>query len=946
MTTNTTYKKKLIEVSLPLEAINKASTRENYIYRGNPSGLHKWWAQRPLAACRAVLFASIVDDPSENLDLFPTEENQEIERQRLFNLIEKMVVWENINDETLLSSIRKEIKKSTGDEQLTVYDPFSGGCSIPLEAQRLGLNSYASDLNPLAVLISKSLIEIPPKFANSPPVNPKSRIEKHLKMGSWNGVQGLAEDVRYYGKLMRDEAEKRIGNFFPEVEITEKLIQDRPDLQQYIGQKLKVIAWIWARTVKSPNPAFAHVNVPLLTTFLLSTKNGNETYVEPIIENDKYRFNVKKGIPKNVDAKNGTKSGRGAKFRCILSNTPIMPEYIKEESLAGRMGVKLMAVVAESEQGRTYLSPNQEMESIVQKAEIKWKPDVPLPKKALGFSVQLYFNEGTFGDLFTSRQLLTMNTFVDVLEELRFEIKKDALYTGLSDDNIGLDGGGTGAISYAEAVSIYLAFAISKYSLYGNSLVPWYKKEDRPSMLFSRQTLSMIWDFVEVNPFSDIGGTFERSVMIIADILDNLPKNVPPGKAIQQSATDISIQNPAIFSTDPPYYDNIGYANLSDFFYVWLRRSLKSIYPNLFATLSVPKNEELIAEPFRHGGMKAAEQFFLNGMTKAMSQIADNANPNFPITIYYAFRQSENENGVTSSTGWETFLHALIQAGFTVRGTWPIRTERQGRMRDHLSNALASSVILVCRPRPTNAPVITRREFLNQLKEELPEALKHFQHGNIAPVDLAQAAIGPGMAVYTRYSKVIDAEGKAMTVREALSLINQILDEVLEEQEGDFDADSRWALAWFDQYGFDTGEYGVAETLSTAKNTSVSGMVEAGILASKAGKVRLLKPKELPADWDPATDTRLTVWETVHHLIRVLEAGGEIAAAELVAKLGSKADVARELAYRLYTLCERKKRANEALAYNALVQSWPELLRLSKEEIKLPKGQTQLFEER
>ncbi|MCQ1549844.1 MAG: hypothetical protein NOF05_13735, partial [Candidatus Accumulibacter phosphatis] len=360
------------------------------------------------------------------------------------------------------------------------------------------------------------------------------------------------------------------------------------------------------------------------------------------------------------------------------------------------------------------------------------------------------------------------------------------------------------------------------------------------------------------------------------------------------------------------------------FFYVWLRRSLKPVFPDLFTTLAVPKVDELVATPYRHGSKHEAEAFFLDGMTHAIHRLAEQAHPAFPVTIYYAFKQAESDGADgTTNTGWDTFLAAVIQAGFAISGTWPMRTEQPKGLRAFAQNALASSIILVCRSRSVTAPVATRRDFVTALKSELPPALAHLQRGNIAPVDLAQAAIGPGMAVYTRYAKVLDAEGKPLPVRAALALINQTLDEALAKQEGDFDADSRWALTWFEQTGFAEGDYGVAEQLSKSKNTSVGGLDEAGILVSKAGKVRLLKPAELPADWDPLTDKRLTHWEIVHQLIRALESGGESAAAGLVAKLGSKAETARELCYRLYTLCERKKRAVEAMAYNGLVQSWP-----------------------
>src|SRR5690606_35903477 len=460
---------------------------------------------------------------------------------------------------------------------------------------------------------------------------------------------------------------------------------------------------------------------------------------------------------------------------------------------------------------------------------------------------------------------------------------------------------------------------------------------------FGRQAIPMTWDYAETNPFSASAGNAMSAVEWAEKAISTFSATVS-GSAAQSDAQSQSSSIDKLVSTDPPYYDNIGYADLSDFFYVWLRRSLRTTFPDLFATLGVPKAEELVATPYRHGSKERAEIFFLDGMTQAMHRLVEQAHPAFPVTIYYAFKQSETESAEgTASTGWETFLDAVIRAGFGISGTWPMRTELSNRMIGSGTNALASSIVLVCRPRDTFASSATRREFVAALKAELPAALRHLQEGNIAPVDLAQAAIGPGMAVYTRYSKVLDAEGKPVPVREALALINQTLDEALAEQEGDFDADSRWALAWFEQHGFGEGEYGVAETLSKAKNTSVSGMSEAGILESRRGKVRLLKPEELPEDWDPAGDARVTTWEVVHQLVRALGSGGEGAAAELVGTLGARAEAARELSYRLYTICERKKRAVEALSYNALVQSWPEIVRIAQEGAKAAPAQAELL---
>jgi len=1008
-------RKKLIEVALPLEAINKASAREKSIRHGHPSTLHLWWARRPLAAARAVIFAQMVDDPSGYVDVLrgdsklrrkaetilkarrkvweearaladkakgsgvtvpepgPEPALDEIlaeqERQRLFRIIEDLVLWENTTNESVLQAARDEIwncwrrtcaehadhpraKELFNRNKLPAFhDPFAGGGALPLEAQRLGLEAYASDLNPVAVLINKAMIEIPPKFADKPPVNPESRKKIGAESGSWKGATGLAEDVRYYGKWMRDEAKKRIGHLYPDIEVTNEMAEDRPDLKPLVGRKLTVIAWLWARTVKSPNPAFAQLDVPLASTFMLSRMKGNEAYIEPVTGKDGYSFTVKMGNPKDTAGANGgTKLSRGANFRCLMSGAPISSDYVKAEGKAGRMGARMMAVVAEGERGRIYLPATEDMETVAAQARPEWKPDVVIAGSTQYLGVKPYGIE-QFSQLFTNRQLVALTTFSELVQEVRKRVKCDAIDGRATSDSDELANGGSGTTAYADAVAVYLGFVVSSLTDRLSTICIWDVGGPtwgtKLNHVFGRQAIPMSWDFAEANPLSTQSGSFWNS-------LDYTSKgiNVAGGKPGIVNLADAAKQEwtkDKLVSTDPPYYDNIPYADLSDYFYVWLRRSLKPVFPDLFSTLAVPKSEELVAFAHRHESGKAgAESFFLDGMTKAMHRLAEQAHPAFPVTIYYAFKQAESdEEKGTASTGWDTFLDAVIRAGFAITGTWPMRTELRNRMRGTASNALASSIILVCRQHVIDAPTATRREFVNALKAELPVALAYLQRSNIAPVDLAQAAIGPGMAVYTRYAKVIDAEGKPLSVREALALINQILDEVLAEQEGDFDPDSRWAITWFEQVGFAVGEYGTAEQISKSKNTSVSGLVEAGILASKGGKVRLLKPNELPDDWDPTTDKRLTSWETVHHLIRVLEAGGEGAAAKIVLNIGAKAEVARELCYRLYTLCERKKRTAEALSYNGLVQSWPEITRLAREsestDVIVRESQTSMY---
>jgi len=938
--------RKLIEVALPLNAINEACVREKSIRHGHPSTLHLWWARRPLAAARAVIFAQLVNDPGyQQGGGFKYGKNKKeaaIERKRLFKIIEDLVLWENTTNEELLERARAEIRRSwqevcelnkdhlqaaklfNPDKLPALHDPFAGGGAIPLEAQRLGLEAYASDLNPVAVLINKAMIEIPPKFAGRPPVSllqsRQGARKKELDLErEWPGATGLAEDVRYYGAWIREEAQKRIGHLYPPVKITAEMAKERPDLKPLVGQKLTVIAWLWARTVKSPNPAFSHVDVPLASSFILSNKDAKDTYVQPVVDGDRYAFKVKIGKPP-AEAQGGTTAGKRKAFRCLISDVPIDYNYIRSEGQAGRIGQKLMAVVCEGSRGRIYVAPTNEMEATALKARPNWKPEMALPDNPRDFKTPNY-GLTTFGDLFTPRQLVALNTFSELVGEVREKIVQDALVTGMA-GAAGLEAGGIGSEAYADAVSVYLGLAVSKISDAQSSLCRWKPSMDQSIATFGRQALPMVWDFSEANALGGMAGDFLVSLSNMMRVLDSLGTG-RPGSAIQSDAQTQEISDQKIISTDPPYYDNIGYADLSDYFYVWLRRTLRSILPSLFATIAVPKAEELVATPYRHGNKERAEDFFVEGMTRAMASLANQACPAAPVTIYYAFKQSETDAEVgTASTGWETFLEAVNRAGLQLSGTWPMRTEMGNRQIAADRNALASSIVLVCRKRPSDAPSISRREFIRELNGVLPEALDEMTKGSgderspVAPVDLSQAIIGPGMAVFSKYAAVLEADGSPMSVRTALQLINRFL------AEDDFDADTQFCLHWFEQHGWKDGPFGDANTLAQSKGASVDGIKDAGVIQSGGSKVRLFKWSEYPTDWDPRTDKRLPIWEALHHLIRALKNGGESASGALLAALGGKAEAVRQLAYRLYTLCEREGRAEDARAYNELITSW------------------------
>lgn len=1142
-----TPRKKLIEVALPLEAINEASAREKSIRHGHPSTLHLWWARRPLAACRAVIFTSLVDDPDdpnappefvEACRRLPRGKNAAVNdtpRQRLFDFIETLVQWESTTDENVLETARELIRLSTDGNPPPLLDPFAGGGSIPLEAQRLGLEAHASDLNPVAVMINKALIEIPPRFANRPPVNPRDRGGTAQGM-SWKGAQGLAADVRYYGEWMRDRAWERIGHLYPKytphprplpqheggeagphppapsptgreglaphppapspkmreglaphppapspkmregemlpdggaerwditpemerrmrdvarelrknptpsedilwqairkeqldgrkfrrqmpigpfvvdfycsterlavevdgpihetqreadrarqellesfgirfVRVTaEQVEQDLPGVLATIraafsptpspkmsgdaaplpsaqrggrGQGMggeTVIAWLWARTVKCPNPACG-AQMPLVSSFELSKKKGRQAWVEPEIDRHAkaVRFKVYQGVGQ---APPPPKIGRGAKFRCLVCGEIAPDQHIKDEGMAGRMGAQLMAIVTEGQNGRNYYAPTPEHEQIARQAQPTWAPSGELPDNPRWFSPPMYGMK-TFESLFTPRQLVALTTFSDLVSEAREQVYADALAAGLPDDGVPLREGGSGARAYAEAVSVYLAFAVDRLAEKCNTLSSWQNTADFVRGVFARQAIAMVWDYADVNPFSGSTGNFGDALVWVAEVLEsnfsNLDSNNIGNSAILQDATRIMPSfDLGLLSTDPPYYDNIGYADLSDFFYVWMRRSLQNTSLDVFGTLLVPKQPELVATPYRFGGDKeAADRHFETGLQQAFARMWRIVHPDFPLTVYYAFKQSESEEDndgeggkTVSSTGWETMLEGLIQAGFMVDGTWPMRTERGGRTNSLEANALASSIVLVCRPRPDDAPTTSRREFVNALRRELPPALREMQSGNIAPVDLAQAAIGPGMAVYSRYSRVLEADGSPLTVRTALQLINQELDAFLAESEGDVDADTRFCIAWFEQFGFKEDEFGRADVLARAKNTSVDGLANAGVITAGAGKVRLYQWHELEPGWTPQGDKRVTVWECVHHLIERINTHGESGAAALLMRMHSDlAAEAKNLAYRLYQICDRKGWAEYALEYNALVLSWPRLQELANE---------------
>jgi putative DNA methylase len=903
--TQAPIKRKLIEVALPLQAINRESAREKSIRHGHPSTLHLWWARRPLAACRAVLFAQLVDDPSAHPDRFPTEQARAKERRRLFDLIERLVRWENTNNEALLRQAYEEIAGCFDGKPPAILDPFAGGGSIPLEAQRLGLEAHASDLNPVAVLINKALIEIPPKFAGHPPVFPGAA---DTRMGEWPRATGLAEDVRRYGQWMRDEAEKRIGHLYPKAKL--------PD-----GGEATVIAWIWARTVTCLNPACG-IRMPLVRSWWLGKKKGKEAYVVPRVVNGRVEFSISHD-PKTAPTKDydGTVTRTGAV--CVACNTPAPLSYVREEGKAKRMGAQLIAIAAEGNRRRIYLPPNPEHEQAANVPIPDDVPDTEIPYNPRYLTAPNY-GMTRHADLFTPRQLTALTTFSDLVMEAHARVLADAIAAG-QDAGEPLEAGGTHALAYADAVAVYLGLAASKMAMFHSSLARWRPDADKTAPAFGRQAIAMVWDFAETSPWAGAGGDLLGVINGVAGVIASHGQ-AGTGVAEQVNTCDLA-SRAALVSTDPPYYDNVGYADLADYFYVWLRRGLSGVYPTLVGTMLTPKAGELVADPFRHGGRDAANQYFEDGFVRVFDLIRNMTPMGAPITVFYAFKQAESSFEGTASTGWEVLLEGMIRSGWKITATWPVRTESGSRMRSFESNALASSVVLACRPRPEDAGSITRRGFLGALQEELPRALKELQQGSIPPVDLAQAAIGPGMGVFSRYATVVEPDGSDMTVRTALTLINAALDEVLSEQEGDFDTDTRFCVRWFRQFGWDQQPYGRADELSRSTNTSVDGLVRGGVFWARAGRARLVEPGDLSGGWDPETDERISVWEVVLRLAKALNERGADEAAQLMAASGGRVDLdaAKELAYLLFSVCERRGWTRTALLFNGLGTSWSDL---------------------
>ncbi len=902
-------RKKLIEVSLPLEAINRESVREKNITNGHPSTLHIWWARRPLAACRAILFSQLVDDPSSNPIDFPTLESQKIERARLFAIIENLAKWENSSNESVLTAAKVEIMKGREGKQIDLLDPFSGGGSIPLEAKRLGLNAIANDLNPLPILINTVILKIVGRFEG--------------KISSANSISGnsavtMSEDLKKWSEVLQTRVEEKVGHLY-----TGKNKSSVP------------LVYLWARTVKCPNPACG-IDVPLVGSWSTNDRPGNESYFNPVPSSDGKSVDVEIGQGK-VSKELATIIRSGGK--CPICETGFKLDYVKSEASLGNLSQRLLGVQEVENKIRTFRPATIEDRSkaSVAREYMEWL-DLPLSKHPQ-YMAPPRFGLNKFSDLFLDRQLLTLKTFVEELEKLEPEITKSYEDKFSDSDPRNLTEGGSGAVAYAQSIKVLLAMSISRLTNRCSTLCIWDSSRTTISQVFVRQAYSMTWFFAEANPFGGGSGSYEGQVDYLVKALARLP--LGQGTVANKPAQELDIPMNVVVSTDPPYYDSVPYADLSDYFVVWLRKMLATTMPEIFTTVLSPKASELVADHVRHNDKASAGKFFEDGLTDVFKRIHSAHSNDYPMTIFYAFKAKEDEGKIDIPTGWETFLSSLLTAGWKISGTWPVRTEQPGGLRELGRNALASSVVVVCRKRDELAPSISRRAFISEMKKVLPQSLREMQQGSIAPVDLAQAAIGPGMEIFSKYSEISEADGTSMTIRTALALINQTLGEVLNEQESDFDSETLFCVKWFAQYQWDEGPFGQADTLARAVNVSMSSMMRNGVFISSSSKAKLKHPKEMEPEWNPSLDKELSIWEVTVKLSHIIGAEGIEKARSVLHQTSEAIDVdaVKELAYLIFNICEKQGWSETGVAFNALVTSWIDIGSLIQNGNRPPQSQ-------
>lgn len=852
----------LIEVALPLERVSRAAVREHQ-RAGSP--LHLWWSRKPAAACRAVLLASLLPDPGDAAG-----------RARLLDLV--AAVAEAGPGAPALAEARALLR--AGDPPPVVLDPFCGTGAIPAEAQRLGLAAVAADLNPVAVLAARALLQVPDRFAGRPACHPGAAA------AGGGRLEGLVADVRAYAADVGAAAHAAIGEAYP------------PD-----AAGRPVVAWIWARTAPCPNPACG-LPMPLLHAFTLAAPPARPAWLLPGAGDGPWRV----GGPGDPSPPPGTVTRTAA--RCLHCGTLHPLRAIRERARDGGLGQRLVCLVVRTGRGKAYAEADAVQAQRAAQVRAPGGPDTDLPEAALGFGTANY-GLRRHRDLWTPRQLLALGTFSEQVRAIRARASADARRAGWPDGEP-LRAGGRGALAYGEAVSLYLALALDRAAARWCTFARWHRTRENVEHPFATPGLPMPWDFAEANPFAETAGGWGAAVEAVARALAAAPAaeaDVPPAECVQaDAASPAPGRGGMLVCTDPPYFDKVPFADTADLFYVWLRPTIGDVYPDLFRTVLTPKAEELVADPHRFGGAEAARARFRERMTASFTTLRAAAGPH-PLCVFYAFQERSGAAG--TAVGWEVVLESMVAAGLQVTGTWPLRTEHAQRLRTKASNTLASTIVLVCRPRPADAHRIPRREFAALLRRELPGALAALAEGGVSPADLAQAAIGPGMAVFTRFSAVLDGEG-TLGVGEALRLIADSVEAHLDKATADLDPLTRLCLAWADLHGFAPGPFGEAEVLARAKDARLEDAAAEGIAAVQGGQVRLLPAGDLAAP----RRAPASAWAALHRRMAGDGAPGPAAAPWAAAPL-------RALAHGLYAIFDRRGEGARAAAYDAAAEALP-----------------------
>lgn len=897
--TSPARKRKLIEVALPLDEINAACKADKDRKTGTIRNLHKWFAPMPLPAWRALLFAAMIDDPEDDTL-----------RADLLGVIKQLVAnGADLPDDAALADAKARLRAQFPDGMPTVFDPFCGGGSTLIEAQRLGAPTRGSDLNPVPALITRTVTQILPKIWDGQPLHPaavgdRARLARNERQLTFpaaeqsraplRGYAGIVQDVNHYAAQIQDRVLRRLSKNYRS--------QD--------GEN--VVAWLWARTARCPNPSCG-IDTVLTTSWWLAKRKNELAWLEPIVRDGRVDITVESGRA-HGQAQDSPKIGDGV-FECLACKATLDGRYLRSQGKDGRLGLRMTAVVADVAGRRRYRAPTQQDLDAAAVTDLDSSfAAVPINSGGQGIRVGLY-GVSTWDEIFSPRQRIWLTALADEVARVPSVVTADG-----------------GAQEWAVAAATLLGLAVGRVAQYESTQVRWFidsrSGAGQALPAFGRHDVPMQWDFVEPAP-SSVAGSFTGAVRSITAGLSQASRG--DGVVVRQDARVARLAEPGLVATDPPYFDAIGYADHSDYFYIWHRRALKDVHPDLYGTAAAPKGGELTAIPVHHGNSKdAAREYFIEGFTEAFNNLQQSLRPDLPMLVVYASKEQKATK--QEETRWSSILTAMIAADLEITGAWPIHGTGTNRMVGIGTNAVATYVVMTCRPRESTAMSISLTDFTRALRRELGPAVRDLQASSILPVDLAQAAMGPGMRIYSRYRAVLDQAGSRVPVEHAMRLINSALAEVLDEQEGELDPASRFAIRWWETYGWEPGTFGEADKAARPLGIGVDDVVRSQVATSRANKVQLRGSGAMDPRWTPTNDIQPTAWEAVHHLAhKLIDRGGELEAAELMASLGNLHDPAMALVYRLHDIAAKKSRAADQERYNALINSWSELVKLSKD---------------